>query len=261
MELAARIGLGILGGAIVLVVLDAAVRSFVLPRGVAVSLTRMVARMSRAMFQVAVRRADTFAHQDRIMALYAPITLLLLPAAFLVGVFIGFTGLFYAATGSDAGTVFRYSGSALFTLGFTNPPDAPATALVFIEAGIGLTLLALLISYLPSIYSAFSKREVAVSRLSVRAGSPPSAVELLERAHRASFSHRLNELFEEWEIWFVEIEETHTSQAILSFFRSPNPDRSWLTAAGAVLDAAALRMAVVEDGFSASAGLCVRSGF
>lgn len=261
MELISRIVFGVVGAAMVLVVIDASIRAFVLPRGASVMLVRIIARASRSVFTVFTNRTKTYEQVDRIMALYAPITLLLFPAAFLIGVFVGFAGLFYATTGADFGTVVRYSGSALFTLGFSTPGDMPATALVFVEAGIGLTLLALLISYLPSIYGAFSRREVAVSRLSVRAGSPPSAVELLERAQRAQFNHRLNDLFEEWELWFVEIEETHTSQGILSFFRSPNPDRSWLTAAGTILDTASLRMSVVDQGWSPSAGLCVRSGF
>ncbi len=195
------------------------------------------------------------------MAMYAPVTLLLFPAVWLTTVLLGFSGLFHAFTGDTAGEVLQYSGSALFTLGFATPDSVAPTVLVYIEAAIGLTLLALLISYLPSMYGAFSRREISVSRLSVRAGTPPSAGEMLERAHRALFFGRLDEVWEEWELWFVELEETHTSLLILNFFRSPDPHRSWITAAGTVLDAASLRLSAIEGPPAPAAALCVRSGF
>lgn len=261
MELAARIILGIIGFAISLSALDAALRTFVLPRGVNVRFTRVIARTMRGLFNLGLRNATSYVTRDRVMALYAPITLLMFPAVWLFTIFLGFSAMFYAATADSVAKVARYSGSALFTLGFATPEAVAPLVLVYVEAAIGLTLLALLISYLPSIYGAFSRREIAVSRLSVRAGSPPSAVEMLERAHRARFFDRLDEVWQEWELWFVELEETHTSLPILSFFRSPHPDRSWVTAAGAVLDAASIRMSCVDTEVSASPGLCIRSGF
>ena len=125
----------------------------------------------------------------------------------------------------------------------------------------GLALVAVLIAYLPSIYSGFSRRESAVTHLSVRAGTPPSAVELLVRAHLAEFMHRLDDLFDQWETWFVDVEESHTTFTALIFFRSPNPQRSWITAAGALLDTAALSVSVLDQPFSTATGLCLRSGF
>ena len=168
---------------------------------------------------------------------------------------------FVAVDGATLPTALRWSGSAVFTLGYAVPSHGVATALVFGEAAIGLGLLALLIAYLPSIYSAFSRREATVTHLSVRAGTPPSAVELLSRAHRAQFLHHLDPLFETWESWFVDIEETHTTFVSLVFFRSPNPHRSWITAAGAMLDTAALRLSVIDEPFSPPTALCLRSGF
>jgi hypothetical protein len=133
--------------------------------------------------------------------------------------------------------------------------------LAFVEAAIGLGLVALLISYLPTIYGAFSRREVAVTGLAVRAGTPATSWDLLERAHRAGFMDRLDETWEAWEAWFQELSETHTSLAVLTFFRSPNPHRSWVTAGGAILDAASLRYAVVDIPWTPQAGLCIRSGY
>jgi hypothetical protein len=124
-----------------------------------------------------------------------------------------------------------------------------------------LALLAVLIAYLPTIYGSFSRREVMVTQLSVRAGTPPTAWRMLELAHRAGYLGNLDPMWNEWMQWFSELSETHTSLGALAFFRSPNPNRSWITAAGTVLDAAALRLAVVNIPFTPEPGLCIRSGF
>ena len=131
----------------------------------------------------------------------------------------------------------------------------------FLEALIGLGILALVIAYLPTIYGAFSRREVAVTDLSVRAGTPPKPWEMLERAHLAGYLNELDAVWATWMVWFTELSETHTSLASLSYFRSPNPHRSWITAAGAVLDSAALRLAILDLPFSPAPGLCIRSGY
>jgi hypothetical protein len=123
--------------------------------------------------------------------------------------------------------------------------------LSFTEAALGFGLLALLISYLPTIYSAFSRRETAVAGLAVRVGVPPSAPALLVRAHRIGYLEELYELWVAWRAWFAEVEEAHTSLAALVFFRSPEPDPSWVTAAGAVLDSAALANSALDIPWSA----------
>ena len=160
MDVLARIVVGLLGAAITLAALDAAVRTFVLPRGVTVRFTQIITRSNLSLFRWLIRWADSYAKRDGIMAMYAPITLLLLPAVWMTTVLLGFAGLFYALTGDSPGAVLQYSGSALFTLGFSTPGDVAPTVLVYVEAAIGLTLLALLISYLPSMYGAFSRREM-----------------------------------------------------------------------------------------------------
>jgi hypothetical protein len=132
---------------------------------------------------------------------------------------------------------------------------------MYTEAALGLIMVALLISYLPTMYSAFSRRETAVTMLEVRAGSPPSAIELIARYHRLQRFDHLHVLWEQWEIWFAEVEETHTSLAALVFFRSPQPDHSWVTAAGAVLDSAALINTIVDTPRDVQADLCLRAGY
>jgi hypothetical protein len=110
-------------------------------------------------------------------------------------------------------------------------------------------------------YSAFSRRETQVTLLDTRAGSPPSAVEMLKRAHRIRGLDALEDTFKTWELWFAEVEESHTSLAALNFFRSARPDRSWITASGAILDSAALYMSAVHGELMPNAALCLRAGY
>jgi hypothetical protein len=133
--------------------------------------------------------------------------------------------------------------------------------MAFVEAALGLALLALLITYLPTLYGAFSRRESLVALLEVRAGTPPSALGMLERYHRIGWTDRLSDLWTDWERWFAEVEESHTSYPVLTFFRSPQWDRHWVTAAGTVLDAASLSMAVLDVERQPQAALAVRAGF
>lgn len=121
--------------------------------------------------------------------------------------------------------------------------------------------MALLISYLPTIYQLFSRREVLVSQLDTRAGSPPTPVALFRRAKRIGWVDQLDDFWLEWERWFAEIDESHTSYLALPFFRSPRHERSWITAAGAVLDSASLRLAAFDIPRSWQAQLCIRAGY
>ena len=251
----------VVGIVLVVAPIDAAIRTFVLPRGVPVALSRLLFRLVRMVFNVFTRRAKDYEARDRIMALYAPIGLLVLPTAFLASIFVGFACFFYVWDDVSWNNAFIESGSSLLTLGFARPPHDSMSYVAFLEAALGLGLLAMLIAYLPTMYNSFSRREVAVTALAVRASTPPTAWQLLERAHRAGFLLELDATWEMWEAWFQELSETHTSLAILAFFRSPNPHRSWVTASGAVLDAAALRYAVVDVPWTPAPGLCIRSGY
>ena len=199
---------------------------------------------------------------DKLMAWFAPTGLLILVAIWLVMVLAGYTGIFLLVTGDGLHDSFLLSSSSLLTLGFASPGEDTGTTVVALsEAAIGLILVALLIAYLPTLYAAFSRREALVSMLEVRAGSPPSPIELLARYQRIQWLQELGDLWERWEVWFVELEETHTSLAALNFFRSPRPERSWITAAGTVLDAAALTASTVDIPRDSRADLCIRAGY
>jgi hypothetical protein len=153
------------------------------------------------------------------------------------------------------------SGSSIYTLGFAVPPNLPTMVLTFSEAGLGLVLLAMLISYLPSMYQSFSRREAAVAALDVRADTPPTATAMLIRVARIEGWERLDNLWRDWETWFVDVTETHTSLPALVFFRSPHWEHSWVTASGAVLDGASLFASTVDRARSPDAELCIRAGY
>jgi hypothetical protein len=195
------------------------------------------------------------------MASYAPISLLILPVVWLILVSLAYTAVYWALGDGGWAQAFTISGSSLLTLGFAAPHDLMSTVLVFSEATIGLALIALFLAYLPTIYGAFSRREAAVTALEIRAGSPPSAVEMIKRFYRIHGFDHFGEIWDTWEEWFVELEETHTSLAALIFFRSPRPERSWITAAGTVLDTASLMLSAVDIPREAHAQLCVRAGY
>lgn len=251
----------VVGIALVLAALNAAIKTVVLPRSVPVLMTGIVFRLVRFLITPWILGARSYEARDRVMAFYAPLSLLSLPVVWITIVMAGYTGIFWSVGVRPLSLAFKTSGSSLLTLGFADVNTPVTVLLAFSEATLGLGLVALLIAYLPSTYSAFSRRERAVSLLEVRAGAPPSAAELIARAHRIRDLAYLGQQWEEWEGWFAELEETHTSQAALVFFRSPQAGRSWVTASGAILDAAALVASTVDVPRDPRADLCIRAGY
>jgi hypothetical protein len=249
------------GAAIVATTLLSVTRVLLVPRSAPDPLVRVVFLIVRFFFRPWAHASRPYAERDRVMAFYAPLSLLALLPAWLTLILLAYSGMFWALGIPSWREAFRESGSSLLTLGFAPADNVPQTLLMFSEAAIGLILVALLIAYLPTMYAAFSRREAAVTLLEVRAGSPPSAVEMIERYHRIHGLERLSQVWPTWEAWFAEIEESHTSLPALVFFRSPQPDRSWVTAAGAVLDTAALTASTLDIPRDASADLCIRAGF
>jgi hypothetical protein len=195
------------------------------------------------------------------MAFYAPAALLTLPPTWLFLAWLGYAGMYWAIGYGSWDKSLEVSGSSLLTLGFVAVDDVPEYLLAFSEALIGLILIALLIAYLPTIYGAFQRRELMVNKLEVRAGAPPTAWEMIERFNRIHGLDALHEVWRDWEQWFVDVEESHTSIAAVVFFRSTRPGHSWITAAGAVLDAAALVRSTVDVERDPQADLCLRSGY
>src|SRR5512132_583767 len=176
---------------IVILTLSSAVSTFVLPRAARSQLNRIVFGLLRRLINFFLHFAKTYRRRDAIMAYYAPIGLLLLLPTWYLLILAGYAAIYWALGAGDLFAVFRLSGSSLFTLGFDISKTPMVTVFAFSEAMLGLMLVGLLIAYLPTMYSAFARREQAVNMLEVRAGSPPSAVEMLLRFHR---NHGLDKL-------------------------------------------------------------------
>lgn len=249
------------GLSLVLRALLSAVRIFVLPRAATDEIGRFLFRGMRRIFNFILLRLPDYAARDTAMALYGPISVLVLVPSLLLILLFGFACMFYGVGAESLYAAFSMSGSSLFTLGFVTANNAVEFILAFSAAACGTIITATLIGYIPTIYAMFSKRELLVSALEAGAGSPPWAVTLIERSFRVTALNSLSGLWQRWAEWFTEIEESHTSLGILVFFRSQQPNRSWVTAAGAILDAAALVRSSVDIPTDVRADLMIRNGY
>jgi hypothetical protein len=261
MDIFLRVFVFILGLSLVIWTIFSALSTFVLPRSARSQLNRILFGLLRRVFEKLMRFAKGFEQKDAIFAYYAPIGLLLLVPTWYVLMTVGYAAMYWSLGVGDFYTDLRLSGSSLLTLGFAASEDFLVNLLVFSEATLGLILVALLIAYLPTMYSAFSRREEFVNLLEVRAGDPPSSIEMLLRFHRIHGLERLAEYWSSWEVWFAELEESHTTLPALVFFRSPRGNQSWITAAGTILDCAALTLSAVDVPYTPNAALCIRAGF
>lgn len=250
------VGIGIVSGT-----LHSAIRSLVLPRATPDPLTILEFSTFHFLFRLITQRARSYTARDRVMAYLAPVALLTLVPVWFILITLGYMCIYWALGTGTWYESFRLSGSSLLTLGFSTSEIPLVTVFSFSEATIGLMLVALLIAYLPTIYAAFSRREVAVTMLEVRAGSPPSAVEMILRFHRIHGFEQLTEQWQIWEKWFSDIQESHTSFAALVFLRSPDPEYSWLTASGTILDAASITLSTIDIPNDPAAALCIRAGY
>jgi len=256
-----RVILFALGAVVVFATFASAVRTVVIPRAIPAKLTRFVFLGMRTLFRLRARPRHAYERRDRVMALNAPVSLLVLLVVWMTLVLGGYTAMYWSLGDRALADAFTLSGSALLTLGFLHPEGLVATSLGFTEAALGLILLALLITYLPSIYGVFSRRENMVAGMELRGGTPPSAVEILTRSFRVDGFSKLAILWRRGEQWFLEIQETHTSFPVVVFFRSPEPDHSWVTAAGAILDSASLMISAVDRPMDPDAAYCIRAGY
>jgi hypothetical protein len=238
-----------------------AIRTFVLPRPANDFIARIVFRSVRRAFELTTSPIRDYPRRDVVLAYFGPIALITLPLVWLFTVAAGYAFVFWALGVRPFGQAIVDSGSSLLTLGFARPDAFAGDLVAFSEAVIGLGLVALLIAYLPTIYAAFSRRELLVTLLETRADSPPSPVVLITRLHRLDGLDQLRGLWMRWEEWFAELEETHTSLTVLVNFRSQQPGRSWVNASGAVMDAAALVRSSVAIPVDAQADLMIRAGY
>jgi len=249
------------GVALVVFTLASALKTVVLPRAESSIVVRAEWIALGWIFRLIAHEGRSYRSRDRILAFYAPVALLLLPGIWVALIIIAYT-LIYWGTGLDPlREAFIVSGSSMLTLGFDRPPGLGHIVLSFTEATLGLGIVALMISYLPSLYGAFNRREVLVAMLESRAGSPPTVGAWLARYHIIGLLPNIEADFSLWETWFADLEESHTSNPSLVFFRSPQPDRNWIVAAGCVLDTAAVVASTIDRPPSAKAQILIRTGY
>jgi hypothetical protein len=250
---------GIVGCILILIVLWDAFETVILPRRVSrkIRLARLYYQGSWNLVSGVARRMRPGKLRERYLGFFGPLSLLGLFFIWGVGLIIGFAMLHWAVGSAISVAVARpgfrtdiyFSGTTFFTLGLGDViPRTPLTRAVTIwEAGTGFGFLAIVIGYLPVIYQAFSRREANISLLDARAGSPPSATELLARHGRDRSITALNDFLREWERWSAELLESHLSYPVLVYFRSQHENQSWLAGLTTVLDTCSMIIAGVES--------------
>ncbi len=246
------------GVALFLIVLWDAFEAIILPRRVTrrFRITRLFYRTTWRSWSFLARLVSSKKRRDALLGIYGPISLLLLFGVWAAGLILSFALLHYGAgsavnvSGMHPGfaTDLYLSGTTFFTLGLGDvvPRSPLARALTVTEAGVGFGFLAIVIGYLPVIYQAFSRREVNISLLDARAGTPPTAGELLRRHSYSHGPQALQDLLKDWERWSAELMESHLSYPVLAFFRSQHDNQSWLASLTAILDTCALVMMGLE---------------
>ena len=249
------------GAVMVVVTLWSAFVTVVVPRSERPLITRFHFRLIFGVANATASRISDPTRRDHFLSRISPFGLITLPFVWAVHVTVGFALVYRGISVGSFRDAVVLSGSSLTTLGISTSEHTATLTLEVTEALIGLGLVGLMISYLPTIYGAYTDREVAVARLEVRAGRPPHPVEFLDRTNTIGWLGQMDLVWAEWEQWFLQIEETHTTHTSLAYFRSAYPQRNWLLAAGTVLDTAALIHSTIDVGVSPRAALCIRSGF
>jgi hypothetical protein len=250
--------IGLIGLALIIVVLWDVFETIVLPRRVTrrFRLTRFFYRSVWAPWSMIARLVHRSKKRETLLSIFGPLSLLILLSLWAVTLVFGFALLHWAfgshiyTSNGPAGffTDLYYSGTTIFTLGLGDitPLDSTARTMTVIEAGLGLGLLALVIGYFPVLYQAFSRREVNISMLDARAGTPPTAAELLRRHQEGQSLDSLDQFLRDWEVWAADLMESHLSYPVLCFFRSQHDNQSWLAALNTVLDTCSLVMVGID---------------
>ena len=248
------------GIVLVLTTWSSVIRTLIVPRGLPSALPGQIALYSGRFFLFVARRFDSYEERDRILAFQAPTYLLLLLTTWMMLFLVGF-GLILWPFVESLPRALLESGSSIFTLGFASTHEAAATFVHFLAAITGLVTVALLVGYLPTLYSSFNRRETMVTMLQSRAGAPAWGPEILFRYQNVRLVDQLPALYRDWERWAADVSESHTNYPMLIFFRSPHPLRSWILALLAVMDSAAMYLALAPDRAPKEARLCLRMGF
>jgi hypothetical protein len=249
--------------ALILVVMIDAFEVMILPRRVrhAYRLARLFYYWCWRLWLLAARLLPVGRWRQAFLSVFGPLSLFFLVNVWALALITGFALLHWSLDTTIKGADDRFlnylyfSGTSFFTVGYGDlvPTSAGARVLSVIEAGLGFSFLAIVISYLPVLYQAFSRREIAISMLDARAGSPPSAGELLRRMAAGRSLARTGPMLAEWERWAAELLESHLSFPMLSYYRSQHENQSWVGTLTTILDTSALLIAGMDesDGYQA----------
>ena len=260
-------GIFLAGLAMFFIVVWDAFEAIILPRRVTrkFRLTRFYFRTSWALWTSITGLITSRKIRESYLGFYGPISLLVLVGVWAVGLVISFglmqfgagSAVSLSATTSRISTDLYLSGTTFFTLGLGDvvPRSGLARFLVVTEAGFGFGFLAAVIGYLPFIYGSFAEREVDISLLDSRAGTPPTAGELLRRHSFPKGLDMLSELLKNWELWSAQLMESHLSYPVLAYFRSQHDNQSWISSLAAILDACSLVMTGIEGSCAKQAEL------
>jgi hypothetical protein len=251
---------------VVVVTYASVVGTLVVPRGINSRISRTVDRSLDAGFLQLAIRVRSFERRDRIFAWQSPLSLLIRLTLWLGLLVCGFALLLLPSVDGHVGQAFSDAGSSMFTLGYAAPAGTGSTTLEYLAAFTGLVVIGLQVGYLPTLYAAFNRRETEVSLLGSRAGVPAWGPEILARTRwgidDGDTVPVLEDLFTAWERWAAEVAESHTTYLTLVRLRSPRPMSHWLTSLIAVMDAAALHLALAPSREpKLSARLSLRMGF
>jgi hypothetical protein len=235
-------------------------RTLIVPRGLSPRLRGGLDWVVRGLFRWIARRSGNYYVRDRILTYEGPFRLLALLLQWLLLALVGYSLVLWPFAPSFPKAV-ALAGSAMFTLGFIPVGTTAPIGISFAAALTGLSLVALQIAYLPTLYAAFNRRETLVTMLASRAGQPPWGPEVLSRHALIDNLGDLPRFFGEWEMWAADVAESHTNYPVLIAFRSPHPLRSWVVALNAVMDAAALYLAVAPGVAPSEANAFLRMGY
>ena len=243
---------GVAGVALIAIVIWDAFETILVPRriGRRVRLTRYFYMLTWRLWRAIALRQRRPSRREALLGFYGPLSLILLLLCWAAALIFGFTllGLAVAAPGAPAarsfGTMLYASGQTFFTLGYGDftPTTALGRMLAVFESGLGFGFLGTVVGYLPTIYAAFSQREIEISLMDARAGSPPTAAEFLRRI-RTLADGRCDEVLAAWERWAAQLLETHISYPLLAYYRSQHSNQSWLAALVTILDSTAVVLA------------------
>jgi hypothetical protein len=236
-------------------------KTLLVPRNMPSLINANTARAVLVGFRVVAARVADVSRREALLAAGPPVFLVTLLAVWIFSLFLSYALILLPFAGANPAIALRLSGSSLFTLGFALPAGPVPYAIAFLAAISGIGVIALMIGYMPTLYSAYNRRETLVTLLEALSGVPPWGPELLARQQLIGNVSYMARLYERWAEWAADISESHSTYRTLIYFRSRDPRQAWPLALLAVLDAAALHIALCPDSAPAEIRPMLRIGY